>query len=546
MSRQTPESQIIMKLTPAAKSVDTMIKPMQYGDTGEGKTKAALQTADELKNFMGSLTTVNTVAMDIAKQTAEQEYLQNKGDWKEFSNKHPFLSHLNPHIENSFARAKAEEEINAIAGEFKGKLQNAEMMEEEDFRSLLQQTKQSMYQAATNNGVTYYDLEKYVVPKLNAVEQQSNESYYSARAKYKYETVKNSVPGTLENEWNTYQSEDLLTRVTKLQTVMDKYSYDLNPLDAADAFEQFVTNELMSESKNMAFNPDELVEATKQIKINGKFIKEIKPKTFGKIQKAADDYLGRRNYIMKQQQETEDWQKEQKRIEIEDNIINDAMNLDPAKFKQVLGKYSQSIKDARLGRETIKLLDELNHFNKIRYGLEKGAVDNNLVILSKFATQTANGSLNRQSLIKAVNDGDITQETAERMIFADSSEKVSKGKEGADKYTYRSITTNLTQSAFDKELQGLGLNFDMLEVNPTAWAIVNQGRTQWLSEYGSNLSAGLSTKDSGVVVARRKELAKAIKDQIEGLNKKPAGDNSLNNFTKPSNNKTNPGFKPKF
>lgn len=207
MTRETPNPQITMRIAPQANPVDTMIMPERYTDFGANKTKAALQTADELKNFVNSATTANNVLMDQAETTAQKEYLDNKSNWKQFSNEHPFLSHLNPHVQDSFAKIKANEEMTPIISDFQTKIEQRPDMSQEDFQNLLNQTKQGMYQSAAKNGVTYYDIEKEILPKINQVEQNSVASYTSNHAKYQYETTKLGFQSDLQKAAKTHDNK---------------------------------------------------------------------------------------------------------------------------------------------------------------------------------------------------------------------------------------------------------------------------------------------------------------------------------------------------
>lgn len=74
---------------------------------GSGQTESMLQTAEAIKNFANvGVPTLNEVAMKEVQDTVEQEYLQNKNDWKQFSDAHPILAHLNPHIQHTYEKSR--------------------------------------------------------------------------------------------------------------------------------------------------------------------------------------------------------------------------------------------------------------------------------------------------------------------------------------------------------------------------------------------------------------------------------------------------------
>lgn len=519
--RENPNPQITMRLAPQANPVDTMITPERYGDFGEGNTKSALQTADELKSFLNSSEVINETAMSQAESTAQEEYLKNKSDWKQFSDKHPFMSHLNPHIQDSFAKVKSDAAVDAIAGEFQAKIKNRPDLEEKEFQALLYQTKQSMYKTYIDNGTTNYDLEKAAIPKLNMMEEIANNEYYTSRAKYKYEIVKDSHMNNFQQVWNKNQGLDLKAKISSLQTVIDNAGYDLNPIDRADIVEKAIQNELYSESQNMSFNPHEFPEIVKNLKIDGKPLSEINPQIVGKVYNDADEYLSRRHNLQVIRQDAEDFEKKQKAKEIASEYINKIRTASPTEMKQIAAEMQQKVKDAKLGVNGIISFDYLQQYNELLHDLRKGAVEDDLHTFNSLITKASQGNLSEIEVIKAANNNLITKHTAEGLLTRDSSERQQNIEKGKGKFLVKAINNYFSDNSYLRNfLNTAGITKDQLQTNQDYWKLYNDGLNQWKSNYNTLAAQAYNIGDTKSLDISLESNLKGVKTVVDNINKK--------------------------
>ena len=510
-TRQTPEAKIAMKLAPQAKTVKTMISPSTYGSSGgSGQTESMLQTAEAIKNFANvGVPTLNEVAMKKAQDTVEQEYLQNKNDWKQFSDAHPILAHLNPHIQNTYARVEADKQIASITGNLIGKVSQRPDMKPEDYQQLLTATKQEAYQAASKEGVSYYDMDHSILPKLKEVEQQVNNQYYSANAKYQYETIKNGQISELSSTWDTQVGKPLSDKVKAVQDVFDKYGTDLSSLDRIDNIKSFIQNKLLEESENMSFNPKDFEEIIKAVKVDGKNITEVSPSLLADVKNMSEGYLSRRFSVFQQQAQYEDFTKEREAKKITDNLVNAYLTADPKDAPKILNQFMPQIKAAGLGSESLAVFSALKQITSDRMSLKPGALEDDLPTYNTLMKRAANGSLTDSMVLQSVTGGKLTDTTAKSLLGGLHQEQ-------SNTVMNKAITSNATLTSLKGDINAYaGANGVYIPKEDVSSSNIIDGyANQFKAEYPMLAQQCQATKSLEPLIKRRRELAQQAINEI--------------------------------
>lgn len=506
-TRQTPEVKIAFKLTPAAKTVNTLLTPDKYGYSGEGERQSTLQTVDAIRNFNTTASNVNTVLMEGGKEIAEQEYLNNKSDWGKFSEEHPFLSHLNPHIQHTFSRIDAENKIAPILGDLQAQVLRHPEMTGEEYQTLLTNTKQETYQAA--KGVTYYDLEKSVIPKINQVEQQTSAQYYAANAKFKYQEINNAHIKDIGAAFRDTEGLSLKEKLTAIQAVNDKYNLDLNSQDVSNNVLSAFKTLMLEESENMSFNPGDFKGLVKELKANGKMITDINPTALATITDDTEGYLSRRYSVTRQQWEFERFKEQQKSDAISGQMMQEMVSADPSQYASILNKWKPQILSAGMGSSLGQLYGALSSFSGNAISMKFAHTDS-LGTYNSLMKKQADGVLNPIEVIQAANGGLITQETAKQFITGlnvDASSKV----------LTKGITTNATLSSLSADISAFAGSNDLMLIkdDPATKSILDGYANQFKAEYPLLVQQCQATKSIDPLVKRRREIAQQAINEIK-------------------------------
>lgn len=536
MARQNPSVGVSNSLKVVASPVNTRVH-VAKPELNFSEEESLLMTAEAIKGFSGSAKIVNDIMLEEATKTAREEYYKNQGDWKKWSDKHPFLSHLNPHIEGAFNKAKAQTEIDKKITSFISQTKNRPDIDEDTYYKTLEQTKGEIFSIANEYGVSPFDIENEILPKVNQFEQNSKAAYQQNRSKYKYETVKADYGNKITQTITTLNKNKNLKpseKVEQLNNLITEARTYLNPLDTSDIVQTSIQTIMLDNLENMSFHPEELKAIADSLQMDGKSFAEHDMSFSLNMDKLVKSFNTSRLQALANREELENFQKKQKRKEIESKAFNDFTYAAlKGNFGEFQNLYKNTLKMAtKLGlqEEALPMLQNVMTYARMLSGTIKDYETDNDTFLS-YHLQALDGKASVKEILASPL---LSAQDKKELITLNYSSEERNKKEGKLKYLGRQMAYDF--SAFDSGLDGLIPG----DLSPHKKAIAKGLKAKYKAEWDQQRSAltvnAQLSESTEPIVKARESLLKRFRDEliINGIKAqefiKPADGEKTSNF----------------